>query len=64
MQSHRSWQPFNVNAGVKGEVEGFCCSSEFSAKGGLKLIPLRMMIANHHVLITYKVGRISPDLVA
>ncbi|WP_256379511.1 hypothetical protein [Candidatus Arsenophonus nilaparvatae] len=23
MQSHCSWQPFNVNAGVKGEVEGY-----------------------------------------
>lgn len=25
MQSHRSWQPFNVNAGVKGEAEDYSC---------------------------------------
>jgi TPP-dependent pyruvate/acetoin dehydrogenase alpha subunit len=32
MQSHRSWQPFNVNAGVKGEAEGFCCKSRFMVR--------------------------------
>ena len=60
MQSHCSWQPFNVNAGVKGEAEGFCCLNNVQAiQGGDKLSPLHVMVANHHIPITYKGGGIE-----
>lgn len=56
MQSHRSWQPFNVNAGVKGEAEGFAANQSLTVQGWDKLTLLHMMVASHRVLLHTRAG--------